>query len=78
MPDAGAWRTNWAKICPRKQITTLDTHDGIGVVDVDGLLNQDDAADHLFDGELPFYKTFKLPPNILQCLKKRNEIYINA
>lgn len=24
---------NWLKICPRKQFTTLDTHDGIGVVD---------------------------------------------
>jgi sucrose phosphorylase len=24
---------NWMKICPRKQFTTLDTHDGIGVVD---------------------------------------------
>ncbi|MBC2744386.1 MAG: sucrose phosphorylase [Desulfosarcina sp.] len=24
----------WLAICPRKQITTLDTHDGIGVVDV--------------------------------------------
>jgi len=28
----------WLKICPRKQFTTLDTHDGIGVVDVKGLL----------------------------------------
>ncbi|ADY14271.1 sucrose phosphorylase [Sphaerochaeta globosa] len=24
---------NWLRICPRKQFTTLDTHDGIGVVD---------------------------------------------
>jgi len=24
---------NWLKICPKKQFTTLDTHDGIGVVD---------------------------------------------
>ena len=31
----------WMRICPRKQFTTLDTHDGIGVVDVVGLL--DDA-----------------------------------
>ncbi len=29
---------NWLRICPRKQYTTLDTHDGIGVVDVRGLL----------------------------------------
>jgi len=29
---------NWLGICPRKQYTTLDTHDGLGVVDVRGLL----------------------------------------
>ncbi len=29
---------NWLEICPRKQFTTLDTHDGIGVVDIKDLL----------------------------------------
>ncbi len=29
---------NWLSICPRKQFTTLDTHDGIGVVDAADLL----------------------------------------
>lgn len=29
---------NWFSICPKKQFTTLDTHDGIGVVDVKDLL----------------------------------------
>jgi len=29
---------HWLEICPRKQYTTLDTHDGIGVVDVRDLL----------------------------------------
>ncbi len=29
---------NWLRICPRKQVTTLDTHDGLGVVDVEDLL----------------------------------------
>jgi sucrose phosphorylase len=29
---------NWLTICPRKQFTTLDTHDGIGIVDVKDLL----------------------------------------
>ncbi len=33
---------NWFRICPRRQMTTLDTHDGIGVVDVAGLLSQED------------------------------------
>ncbi len=33
---------NWLKICPRKQFTTLDTHDGIGVVDVQDLLTPEE------------------------------------
>ncbi|MCG6909813.1 MAG: sucrose phosphorylase [Deltaproteobacteria bacterium] len=32
----------WLTICPRKQITTLDTHDGIGVVDVVDLLTPEE------------------------------------
>ncbi|MDF1590700.1 MAG: sucrose phosphorylase [Desulfobacterales bacterium] len=32
----------WLRICPHKQITALDTHDGIGVVDVRDLLAPED------------------------------------
>jgi sucrose phosphorylase len=32
---------HWLRICPGKQFTTLDTHDGIGVVDVRGLLTDE-------------------------------------
>ena len=32
----------WLKICPRRQITTLDTHDGIGVVDVEDLMTPEE------------------------------------
>jgi sucrose phosphorylase len=32
----------WLEICPRKQFTTLDTHDGIGVVDVKDLLPEEE------------------------------------
>ncbi|WP_320128270.1 sucrose phosphorylase [uncultured Sphaerochaeta sp.] len=42
---------NWLKICPRKQFTTLDTHDGIGVADVKGLMTQqeiDQTTEFLF------------------------------
>ncbi len=35
----------WMKICPRKQFTTLDTHDGIGVVDVKDLLTDDEMEE---------------------------------
>jgi len=36
---------NWLRICPRKQFTTLDTHDGIGVVDVKGLLTEEEIEE---------------------------------
>ncbi|AWV35721.1 sucrose phosphorylase [Paenibacillus odorifer] len=34
---------HWLEICPRKQFTTLDTHDGIGVVDVKDLMTDGEA-----------------------------------
>ncbi|MEN8905829.1 MAG: sucrose phosphorylase [Clostridiales bacterium] len=37
----------WLKICPKKQFTTLDTHDGIGVVDVKGILSDDEIENTL-------------------------------
>ena len=33
---------HWLSICPRKQHTTLDTHDGLGTVDVHGLLSKEE------------------------------------
>ncbi len=33
---------DWFQICPRNQFTTLDTHDGIGVVDVADLLSPEE------------------------------------
>ncbi len=33
---------HWFDICPRQQFTTLDTHDGIGVVDVADLLSPEE------------------------------------
>ncbi len=36
---------HWLDICPRKQMTTLDTHDGIGVVDVVELLTPEEIDD---------------------------------
>ncbi len=35
---------NWLNICPRKQFTTLDTHDGIGIVDVKDLLPDEEIV----------------------------------
>jgi sucrose phosphorylase len=33
---------HWLSICPRRQFTTLDTHDGLGVVDVAELLSEEE------------------------------------
>ncbi len=33
---------DWIRIAPKKQFTTLDTHDGIGVIDVQGLLSEEE------------------------------------
>lgn len=33
---------HWMAICPRRQVTTLDTHDGIGVVDVEDLMSAEE------------------------------------
>ncbi len=32
----------WLRICPRRQLTTLDTHDGIGAVDVADLMSSEE------------------------------------
>jgi len=37
----GTYLVDWLRTCPRHQITTLDTHDGIGVVDVADLMPQE-------------------------------------
>jgi sucrose phosphorylase len=36
---------NWLAICPRKQFTTLDTHDGLPVVDVVDLMTEEELEE---------------------------------
>jgi sucrose phosphorylase len=55
---------SWLRKCPRKQITTLDTHDGIGVVDVVGLLNPkeiEDTSDELYKRGSNIKKSYSGP-----------------
>lgn len=53
---------NWLRICPHKQFTTLDTHDGIGVVDCRYLMPDEEllkTRKHCFDINpkvLPMYE----------------------
>lgn len=54
----------WLRICPRTQFTTLDTHDGIGVVDVAGLLSQqeiDNVRDQLFTRNSNVKNAYNMP-----------------
>lgn len=55
---------NWLKICPRKQFTTLDTHDGIGVVDVRYLMPDEEVL-------ATKQKVFETNPGI-------TEVYVKA
>lgn len=41
--DADNLKAWWLK-CPRKQVTTLDTHDGIPVIDCSDLMTRDQVA----------------------------------
>lgn len=50
---------NWLNICPRKQYTTLDTHDGIGTVDVKDLLT-DEEIDNVCARALERGANFKM------------------
>jgi len=50
---------NWFNICPRKQYTTLDTHDGIGTVDVQDLLTEEEL-DAVCDKTLEQGANFKM------------------
>ncbi|NNG00837.1 MAG: sucrose phosphorylase [Desulfobacteraceae bacterium] len=38
----GSKLKSWFRKCPRNQLTTLDTHDGIGIVDVQDLLSEEE------------------------------------
>jgi sucrose phosphorylase len=55
---------SWLKKCPRKQITTLDTHDGIGVVDVEDLLSREEidaTLEKLYEKGSNVKKTYSGP-----------------
>jgi sucrose phosphorylase len=54
---------SWFKQCPRKQFNTLDTHDGIGVVDVQDLLSNreiEQIKENIFSRESDVKMLYKL------------------
>lgn len=60
---------NWMKICPRKQFTTLDTHDGIGVVDVRYLMPDEEVL-------ATKKRIFELNPKICE-MYSANDMQVN-
>ena len=68
---------HWLNICPRKQFTTLDTHDGIGVVDVAGLLSAEEIdlvrtdVDRILSDAKPYIKV----PGMIKTSGKKAQLY---
>ena len=56
---------NWLALCPRKQFTTLDTHDGIGVVDVRYLMPDSEVLKTK-------KRVFEINPGITEVYAKTN------
>lgn len=69
---------HWLGICPRKQFTTLDTHDGIGVVDVVGLLDDDEidlVAERVNAETAALREAVPLPPSMIRQGKGGTQRY---
>lgn len=68
---------HWLQICPRNQFTTLDTHDGIGVVDVVDLLTDEeidsvrDIVDRITEPARPYIKG----PSMIKMSRKEAQRY---
>ena len=68
---------SWLKQCHRKQFTTLDTHDGIGVVDVHDLLSDEEIGqikEHIFSREVDVKGLY----NLTTTYKKYDIYQINC
>ncbi|OBR65276.1 sucrose phosphorylase [Paenibacillus oryzae] len=69
---------HWMNICPRKQFTTLDTHDGIGVVDVAGLLDNDEidlVRERVNAKTADFQQYIQLPSGIIKMSGEKARQY---
>ncbi len=56
---SGAAMKRWFTICPRKQFTVLDTHDGVGVYDAAGIVGDGEAQAAIADIEENLSYSFK-------------------
>lgn len=89
---SGAAMKHWFTICPRKQFTVLDTHDGIGVFDAAGIVTGEQAQDviHNIEDNLSYafkpldpdrkkyYRSYQLYGTYYSILKKNDKAYLLA
>ena len=71
----------WIKASPRKQFTTLDTHDGIGVVDVKDLLTDEQiefTKQKMFSNEAGVKKIYNTPDYNNLDIYQVNTTYYSA
>ncbi|MDF2486292.1 MAG: alpha amylase catalytic region [Herbinix sp.] len=72
---------HWLNICPRKQYTTLDTHDGIGTVDVKDLLTEEEieaVCDRTLEQGANFKMDFSAKANVKPVVYQINCTYYSA
>lgn len=82
---------HWLSICPRDQFTVLDTHDGIGVHDADGILTeeQEQAVIRRAEPQLSYsckpmdmsrakYKSYQLYATYYSILEESDDAYALA
>lgn len=92
LTGSGAAMKQWFSICPRKQFTVLDTHDGIGVYDAAGIVSDTQAAaviskveDNLSYAYKPlnidrkkYFKSYQLYGTYYSILKRDDQAYLLA
>jgi len=78
---SGKQLKNWLNICPRNQYTTLDTHDGIGTVDVKDLLTNeeiDEVCNKTLEQGANFKMDFSAKANNKPVVYQINCTYFSA
>ena len=89
---SGKEMKHWFAICPENQFTVLDTHDGIGVYDADGILSREQAAEVIqwIEPNLSYtfkpmdmsrrkhYKSYQLYCTYYSALNEDDEAYLMA
>ena len=92
LSGSGAAMKHWLLICPRKQFTVLDTHDGIGVFDAAGIVTDEQAQavvkaieDNLSYAFKPlnpdrkkYFRSYQLYGTYYSILKKQDQAYLLA